>query len=222
MNTNMNNDFYNRYVRPPYGWKRGVLYVIALIILGFLVGLLANHFAETARGAEAQPMEMRMVAPCDACQHVTTKMMGVRKFRHHRLGHAATTLGYSRHNKRLILNKLMAVQARKARTTASGGGGLSRAAMWKNFTSHDNCVYRATKGAPDTAYWTCGSKNAPKARTEWTSDEVRGVICGGMAGIEYATSFSAGTPPGAMVYVGIGSAYLVCMWAASLENSARH
>jgi hypothetical protein len=201
------------------GWKIGILFVVLCIVIGLLAGWVISR-ADGAEGDRAA----RVPAPiCDSggcTSRVTTARMGVRKFKSNRLGHAVASMGYTRQQKRVILDELMAVQRRQlARNTLSFARPLSRVGMWRNFTSHDNCFYRVSSGSPNTAVWSCKGPGPRIPPFDLTRRDVRGGICGGLAGIGVGGALASGVG-GPWVWLGIGAGFAACMWQDKLEAMA--
>lgn len=212
--------------KPRWGWRIGILFVAICILVGLMVGAVITR-------AQAMP------APCDSCHSVVkSKRMGVRKFKADMLGHVRKDIHYPRKAKRIILDKLMAYQAHHPNSTgrlnmaaAPGdpGQGLdwTRAQMWRNFVSHDNCIWEVNKSMPiNAAAWTCRPGHYQKwidQADNWTKRDVRGVICSGVVGIGVKGAFATGdaTGPGApWVWAGFGAAWTACMWQDKLEAMA--
>jgi hypothetical protein len=109
-------------------WRIGIPFVILCIIIGLLVGWLADRASATEQ----------LVPVSDIASSVDTPRQGVRKFKRHRLGRARRHQGYSAQQKDVILDKLMRLQRRRNDRGISART-LTRRGMWRNFTSHDNC-----------------------------------------------------------------------------------
>jgi len=93
--------------------------------------------------------------------------------------------------------------------------------MWRNFTSHDNCFYKVSGGSPNTAVWTCqGSvQKFPGADADWRRQDVRALLCSGVAGISVGGALAAGAG-GPWVWTGIGVGWALCVWQQKLEAMA--
>jgi len=193
-------------------WKTGILFVLLCVIIGSLVGVIADKASAMCPDGQSS---------CTGTVH--TPREGVRKFKHHHLGHAPRNMRYSAKAKRVILDKLMHFQ-RAHRTTIGDGGSLTRAQMWRNFTSHDNCYFKVSGSSPSTSAWTCdGPVRAFPDNANWTRDDVKAVFCGGLAGVGVGGAIATGASsgPGApWVWVGIGAGWAACQWQSKLEDMA--
>lgn len=201
-------------------WRRGVIIFLALCLLGVVGGALANK----AEGVAPD----RFNIPCDSgdgCSATVARPReGVRKFRNHRLGHAGR-LYYNRHNRRVILDELMALQHR--RNSRSMGTHMSRTQMWRNFTSHDNCVWAwkpyGGSGSGQRRTYSCEYPNPGWTTAKHVSHgEVVPMICAGVAGIGLGGAIAAGAttgPAAPWTYAGIGTAFVLCMWMDNIERA---
>lgn len=196
-------------------WRTGIIFVIVCIIVGYLIGLVATK-------ASAMP------APtCNSgcSSQVHTKREGVRKYRHHHLGHVDANIHYPRHAKKVILDKLMRAQSRMAARSTGFEHRLSRAGMWANFTSHDSCAFVVSSGSPNTATWSCqpGHYQAWVDDADWHPSDVRALICGGIAGIGIGGALAGGAtsgPAAPWIWAGIGAGWAACQWQSTLEKMA--
>ena len=191
-------------------WKTGIPFIVLCIIIGLLVGWLADRVSATER----------LVPVSDIASFVVTPRQGVRKFKRHRLGRASRHQGYSAQQKDVILDKLMRLQ-RRQHTRGISARTLTRRGMWRNFTSHDNCFYKVSPGSPNTAVWTCkGSvQRFPGADADWQRRDVRALLCSGVAGISVGGALAAGAG-GPWVWTGIGVGWALCVWQQKLEAMA--
>jgi hypothetical protein len=191
-------------------WKTGIPFIILCIIIGLLVGWLADRASATEE----------LIPLSDSVASVDTPRQGVRKFKRHRLGRARQHQGYSAQQKDVILDKLMRLQRRRNDRGISART-LTRRGMWRNFTSHDNCFYKVSRGSPSTAVWTCrGSvRRFPGADADWKRRDVRALLCSGVAGISVGGALAAGAG-GPWVWAGIGVGWALCVWQQRLEAMA--
>ena len=191
-------------------WKTGIPFIILCMIIGLLVGWLADRAAATEQ----------LIPVSDNVASVGTPRQGVRKFRRHRLGRASRHQGYSAQQKDVILDKLMRLQHRRNDRGISART-LTRRGMWRNFTRHDNCFYRVSGGSPNTAVWTCkGSVSKfPRTDADWRRRDVRALQCSGVAGNSIGGALAAGAG-GPWVWEGIGTGWALCVWQQKLEAMA--
>ncbi|NUS57071.1 MAG: hypothetical protein HOV66_19775 [Streptomycetaceae bacterium] len=196
-------------------WRTGIIFLVGCVIVGYLIGLAATK-------ASAMP------APtCDAgcTSPVHTRREGARKYRHHHLGHVQSNVHYPRHAKRVILDALMAAQARMPARATGFSRRLTRAAMWRNFTSHDHCFFEVSPSPPNSATWTCqpGHYQRWVDNADWRPADVRALICGGIAGISVGGALSSGAsagPAAPWIWGGIGAGWAACQWGPVLESLA--
>lgn len=204
-----------------HGWKGGVIFVVVCLVIGLLASVLIDK-ALAADGSTRSPACAYDGSSCVA--RVYSKRDGVRKFRHARLGHAADRMRYPHRLKRIIKAELLQAQRRNNRT-ARVATYRTGAELWHNFTNHDDCIMRANgAGAYAGRPMTCQAANdwiLHHNSGEITRTEIRGVICGGLAGIGIGGAIATGAAsgPGApWVWAGIGAAALACMWGDWLIN----
>jgi hypothetical protein len=190
-------------------WKTGIPFIILCMIIGLLVGWLADRASATEE-----------LMPVSDVASVATPRQGVRRFKRDRLGRAHRHQGYSAQQKDVILDKLMTLQRRRNARGISART-LTRRGMWRNFTSHDNCFYKVSHGSPNTAVWTCrGSvQKFPGAAADWRRRDVRALLCSGVAGISVGGALAAGAG-GPWIWAGIGVGWSLCVWQQRLEAMA--
>jgi hypothetical protein len=137
-------------------------------------------------------------------------------------------MNWTAHQKDVILDNLMAKQSSLVASGSSWRPGarvqvLTRAAMWDNFTSHDNCFYQVLPGSPSLASWTCDGtpQVRPNDNADWTDDDVDAILCGGLAGIGVGGALASGLT-GPWTWLGIGAGAAVCMWQDNWERAVEN
>jgi hypothetical protein len=205
-------------------WRTGIPLIIAAMVIGALIGVgTEKAFGQPAPG---------YYPVCDNCSmsKVTTKRMGVRKFKNGKLGRADVKVHYPKGFKRVVkregqrkLNKL----AHRARfggdvptwveNSPNGDHFWTKPEVWTKFSRGDNCVaWMENKTVPHA---TC--ENYAPIRNDgngWSGEDVKTAVCGFSLVVASTAITEGGGGPWSWVAAGAG--FSTCMWTTALVNAA--
>lgn len=188
-------------------WKTGIALVIIMMVIGAAVGFIADKAGATCTDTNG-------VAAAGSCGTVSSPAQGVQKWKAGSLGRAGK-VQYTAHAKKVILDKLMKKQAKQARL-ARATTRLSRAGMWKNYTSADRCFFRINENGDGPAGWTCSGPFSP-FESPWTPSDLHAHICNGVAGLGMSGALAT-SETGPWTWIGLGAAWLQCRWSQALDQ----